>query len=83
MTWCTGLALVGALAGCGQSAAVRVAGSWGQAMEMPGLAAWHQGGCGGVDSVSCAPGGGCAARRDYQDRRGQDHFQGFVVSQTG
>jgi len=77
MTWCTGLALVGALAGCGQSAAVRVAGSWGQAMEMPGLGALYQGGGAGVDSVSCASAGNCAAGGSYRD--GDRHRQGFVA----
>jgi hypothetical protein len=36
MTWCTGLAVVGALAGSGQpAAAVRAAGSWGRAIAVP------------------------------------------------
>jgi hypothetical protein len=39
MTWCIGLALVGVLAGCGQSAAARTAGSQGRAIEVPGLGA--------------------------------------------
>ena len=81
MTWCTGLALAGVLAGCGQSAAaVRAAGSWGRAIEVPGLAALNTGDA-DVSEVSCAPAGSCAAGGYYRDHRG--HYQGFVVSQTG
>jgi hypothetical protein len=68
MTWCTGLALAGALAGCGQPAAVRIVGSqgwavgsWGQAIEVPGLVARYAGGRAGDNSVSCASPGNCAA----------------------
>ena len=43
MTWCTGLALASALAGCGQPTA-RTAGPWGRAIEIPGLAALDKGG---------------------------------------
>jgi len=78
MTWCTGLALVGALAGCGQSAAVRAAGSWGRAIEVPGLGALDQGRSALVTSVSCASAGNCAAGGHYGNRHGQ---QGFVVDE--
>ena len=50
ITWCTGLALAGALAGCGQPAARTAgpqggaAGPWGRAIEVPGLAALNRGG---------------------------------------
>ena len=35
LTWCTGLALVGALTGSGQPAAVPAAGSWGRSFAVP------------------------------------------------
>ncbi len=77
MTWCTGLALIAAVAGCGQSAAVRAAGSWGQAIEVPGLAALNEAGHAGVASVSCASAGNCAVGGSYRDRH--RHDQGFLA----
>ncbi len=78
MTWCAGLALAGALAGCGQSPA---ASSGGLAIEVPGLGALNNGAgrsfTTGVSSVSCASAGDCAAGGDYQD--GDRHVQGFVA----
>jgi hypothetical protein len=80
MTWCIGLALVGVLAGGGQSAAaVRAAGSWGRAVEVLGLGALNKGGHAEVFQVSCASAGNCAAGGFYRDRHG--HGQGFVVSE--
>jgi len=61
--------------------AVERNGRWGTAIEVPGLGALNKAGGAGVDSVSCAPAGGCAADGSYTDRRG--HIQGFVVSQAG
>ena len=83
MTWCTGLALVSARAGCGQAAARtagssgRAIGSWGRAIEVPGLGALNKGGA-YVVSVSCASAGNCAAGGIYLDRRG---WQGFVAAE--
>ncbi len=77
MTWCTGLALISAAAGCGQPAAVRAAGSWGRAIEAPGLGALNTGGHAQVTSVSCASPGNCAAGGSYRDRH--RHDQGFVA----
>src|SRR5216683_1348730 len=84
MTWCSGLALVGAVAGCGQPAAVRTAGSravaigsWGRAITVPGLGALNKGRNAGVLSVSCPSAGSCAAGGDYRD--GGGHQQGFVA----
>ena len=74
---CCGLALLGALAGCGQWAAVA---SQGRAIEVPGLAALNVGGIAGVVSVSCAPGGSCAAGGDYAGRH--HHGRVFVVSEN-
>src|SRR5258708_40256540 len=72
MTWCSGLALVGAVAGCGQPVAVRTAGSravaigsWGRAITVPGLGALNKGRNAGVLSVSCPSAGSCAAGGDY------------------
>jgi len=86
MTWCTGLALVGALAACGQPAAARTAGSrglaagsWGRAIEVPGLAALNKGGGAEVASVSCGSAGNCAAGGYYTDSAGGEH--GFVASE--
>ena len=52
-------------------------GRWGQAVEVPGLAALNKGGNAGVSSVSCAPAGSCAAVGFYRD--GNGHQQGFVA----
>src|SRR5258706_13808632 len=86
MTWCFGLALVGAVAGCGQPVAVRTAGSravaigsWGRAITVPGLGALNKGQNAGVLSVSCPSPGNCAAVGDYRD--GARHQQGSVVSE--
>src|SRR5216684_3281563 len=93
MTWCSGLALVGAVAGCGQPAAVRTAGSravaigsWGRAITVPGLGALNKGRNAGVLSVSCPSPGYCAAG-GYFGNRGSNPYvvssgRGFVVSET-
>ena len=54
----------------------RPAGSWGTAIEVPGLGALNTGGNAFVVSVSCASPGSCAAGGGYADHRGQ---QGFVA----
>ncbi len=80
VTWCIGLALAGALAECGQSAAaVRAAGLWGRAIEVPGLGALNRGGEAAVNSVACGSAGNCAAGGSYLD--GVGNYQGFVVSE--
>jgi hypothetical protein len=53
-------------------------GVWGQAEEVPGLAALNTDGAGTVLSVSCASAGHCSAGGDYRDGSGS---QGFVVSE--
>ena len=55
-------------------------GSWGQAAQVPGMAALDRGGYSEVTSVSCASVGSCAAGGSYQD--GSGHVQAFVVSQA-
>jgi len=58
---------------------VRAAGSWGRAVEVPGLGALNKGGVAEVFQVSCGSAGSCAAGGYYRDRHG--HGQGFVVSE--
>ena len=60
-------------------AAVPAAGSWGRAMEMPGLAALSTGSDAAVNSVSCASAGNCAAGGYYSYDRATDAEQGFVA----
>jgi hypothetical protein len=55
-------------------------GTWGDAIEVPGLRALNVGGNADVASVSCQSAGNCAAAGYYQD--GADHQQAFVVSQN-
>ena len=50
--------------------------SWGQAIEVPGLAALNAGGNAGVAEVSCTAAGDCAAVGSYRDS--DRHDQGFV-----
>ena len=83
MTWCTGLALAGVLVGGGQSAARAAGGSWGRAIEVPGLGPLDKGGYARVESVSCVSAGNCAAGGDYSHHRpgpaAVKRSQGFVV----
>lgn len=53
-------------------------GSWGNAIEVPGLAALNVGGSADVESVSCGQARYCAAGGTYRD--GSGHQQAFVVS---
>jgi hypothetical protein len=54
-------------------------GTWGKAIEVPGIAALNVGGAGRVGSLSCGAVGDCSAGGDYQD--GSGHLQPFVVSE--
>jgi len=54
-------------------------GRWGTAIEVPGLGALNTGGPAGVNSVSCASPGSCAAGGDYAD--GDGNAQGFVADE--
>ena len=56
-------------------------GVWGEAVEVPGLAALNTGGGAEVFSVSCARAGECSAGGIYRVRSG--HVQGFVVGEAG
>jgi len=55
-------------------------GTWGNAIEVPGLATLNAGGDAVIFSVSCASAGNCAAGGFYTDGAGQT--QAFVVSQV-
>jgi hypothetical protein len=55
-------------------------GTWGEAIEVPGIAALNQGRTADPVSVSCASAGNCAASGYYTDS--SSHFQAFVVSQA-
>ena len=74
-----------AAAGAATAGAVRAAravpavGSWGKAIEVPGLGALNKGGTAVVVSVSCASAGSCAAGGFYLDRH--HHRQGFVADE--
>jgi len=57
------------------------AGSWGKAIEVPGLGALNRDGFAEVRSVSCGSAGNCVAGGYYRDRRGRS--QGFVTVERG
>jgi hypothetical protein len=68
--------------GAADASAVAVAGpagSWGRAIEVPGLAALNTSGLAEVTSVSCGSAGNCAAGGDYFIRDVQPGRQGFVA----
>ena len=77
-----GTGLLGpAAAWAAPAGAVRTAGVWGQAIEVPGLGALNQGGTASVMSVSCPSASNCGAGGYYRDRH--RHFQGFVAAERG
>jgi hypothetical protein len=55
-------------------------GTWGAAIEIPGLAALNAGRNASITSVSCGATGNCAAVGTYTD--GSGHTQAFVASQA-
>jgi hypothetical protein len=55
-------------------------GSWGNAIEVPGMATLDRGGSSVVNSVSCTAAGNCAAGGNYSD--GDNYDQAFVVDET-
>src|SRR5215467_11285544 len=61
------------------AAPAATAGAWGNAHRVPGLMALNEGHSAGVNQVSCASPGNCAATGDYTDA--QDHTQPFVASE--
>jgi hypothetical protein len=63
----------------GVRAAPGAAGTWGNAIEVPGLAALNVRGA-SVLSVSCGSVGNCSAAGTYTDS--SSHIQGYVVSQS-
>src|SRR5215510_3638703 len=56
------------------------AGTWGTAIEVPGLGALNQGGAAELTSVSCGAAGNCAAAGSYTDGGGYTHA--FVAGET-
>ena len=54
-------------------------GRWGEAIEVPGLAALNKGGDAEVVSVSCGSAASCAAGGEYTDRHNRG--QGFVADE--
>ena len=58
----------------------QTAGTWGQAIAVPGLGALNSGGLVVMTSVSCAAADNCTAGGSYTD--GAQNEQGFVVTQT-
>jgi hypothetical protein len=69
-----------AVAGAARSTArpASAASSWGNAAEIPGLAALNKNGYAAITSVSCSSGGYCAAGGYYTDSH--NHSQAFVAS---
>ena len=59
---------------------VSTAGTWGNAIEVPGSGTLNAGGSAFVEAVSCPTAGHCTASGIYKD--GSGHQQGFLVSQT-
>ena len=55
-------------------------GIWRTAIQVPGLGTLNKNKVGGVNEVSCASPGNCAATGLYLD--GSDHFQAFVASEN-
>ena len=65
--------------GAVQAGAVAAAGTFGRAIEVPGLPVLNKGGNAQVIELSCTSAGNCAAVGGYTD--GRRHQQGFVVSE--
>jgi hypothetical protein len=65
---------------CAAPSAVARAGTWGTAIEVPGLGLLNQGGQAGVRSVSCPTAGNCTAGGFYRNGSGFTHA--FVVRET-
>jgi hypothetical protein len=59
----------------------QVNGTWGKAIEVPGIAALNRGGGAAIASVSCASAGNCSAGGYYYT--GSSGYKAFVVSQVG
>jgi hypothetical protein len=57
-------------------------GTWGNAIEVPGIAALDLGGYAAVASVSCRSAGNCAAGGYYSPGHGARDVQAFVVSES-
>ncbi|MGH3158599.1 MAG: hypothetical protein ACRDNF_18770 [Streptosporangiaceae bacterium] len=84
-----GSVLLGAALLAGTGAAVAIThssgvspdvGTWGTAIEVPGIATLNAGGTSGVAAVSCGAAGTCAAGGSYTDS--SSHLQAFVVDEV-
>ncbi len=71
-------AAAGARAAAGTGAVF--AGTWGNAEEVPGIAALNRDGNAEINSVSCGSAGSCSAGGYYVD--GSGHYQAFVASEA-
>ncbi|HEY1917926.1 MAG TPA: hypothetical protein VGH27_20330 [Streptosporangiaceae bacterium] len=78
-TLAVGVALLTAAAPA--SAAPLSGGTWGNAQELPGIAALDKGGHALVQTLSCASAGNCVTGGYYTD--GSDHSQAFVAVEKG
>ncbi len=54
-------------------------GTWGNAVELPGIATLNAGGNAEVLSLSCPPAGNCSAGGYYED--GSGNRQAFIVNE--
>jgi hypothetical protein len=79
VTTCTA-PLSGAAAARASGGAAAAGGTWGTAIEVPGIAALNLGGHAVLQSVSCSSAGNCAAGGFYTDPA--SHEQAFVVTET-
>jgi hypothetical protein len=59
----------------------QVRGTWGRAVELPGIAGLNRGGSAGVNAISCPAAGSCTAAGIYTD--GRSHPQAFVAAEAG
>ena len=78
--WPAARGMTTGIGGVSPAGAGRPAGLWGRAVEVPGLGALDKGGDAGVDSVSCASAGSCAAGGTYFSGVAQQGF-GFVAGE--
>jgi hypothetical protein len=84
--WCAPLAVVGGVhVGIARAASgvVTTGGAWPRAIEVPGLGALNKGGGAGVNSVSCASAGNCAAAGSYVDGSGLGRQAFVAVERNG
>ena len=79
-TWCAALFLIAGPPAAAQPPAIVGASTWQPAIKVPGTAFLNAGGNAGVNSVSCASPGNCAAGGVYADAA--RHGQAFVANEV-